>query len=175
MTFDAFETHEDPVLRKMRKAGERYAAAILARQQPFWLTLYGRAGSGNGTGKTYLSRMILDRVRRHQWGTTPTKFLDWPGTARKFQSQEDITGRMAFAREADVLVIDDAGAEHRTPATIGLLYTLLNHRLGKWTIVTTNLSPSDWAEADTRIASRLRRGGSFILECETTDYALRKT
>lgn len=159
----------------MRKAGERYAGAILARQPPFFLTLYGRAGAGNGTGKTFLARMILERVRRHQPGAVPTKFLDWTDTARRFQSHEDITKRMAFSREADVLVIDDAGAEHRTEATIGLLFGLLNSRLGKWTVITTNLSPSQWHEADTRIASRLRRGGSFILECETTDYALRET
>jgi len=157
----------------MRRWGERYAAAIIHRQPPIWLTLYGRAGAGNGTGKTLLATMILDAVRPHLRSTTPTKFLNWPDTAARWQEHTDIRRRIDIAREAEVLVIDDAGAEHRTHATIGLFYNLLNFRLGKWTIITTNLPTSEWDQADTRISSRMHRGGSVILECETTDYALR--
>ena len=175
MIFDGFQTFDDPVLRKMRKWGERYAAAIIHRQPPIWLTLYGRAGAGNGTGKTLLASMILEAVRPHLRSTTPTKFLNWPDTAARWQAHEDIRRRIDIAREAEVLVIDDAGAEHRTASTIGLFYNLLNTRLGRWTIITTNLPTSEWDQADTRISSRMHRGGSVILECETQDYALRKT
>lgn len=157
----------------MLEAGTRYADAIIQRQPPHWLTMWGRNGAGNGTGKTYLANLIADRVRLHLPGAVPVRRLNWPDLCCRWQAREDIGHKIAMAREAALLIIDDAGAENQSVATVSLLQTLLNSRLKQWTIITTNLSPTDWAERDARVASRMRRDGSWVLRCETTDYALR--
>ena len=77
-----------------------------------WLTLWGRSG----TGKTMLARGIYEAFpRRAHW-------LDWVDLCRRYQSKDDINRALRWACDAEVLVIDDAGAVHQTPATLGLLH-----------------------------------------------------
>ncbi len=71
-------------------------------------------------------------------------------------------------------MIDDAGAEHQTPATLGLLHGMLQSRLGQWTVITTNLSPDAWRQRDERIGSRLIRDSNVHVDCTTADYATRE-
>jgi DNA replication protein DnaC len=72
-----------------------------------------------------------------------------------------------------VLVIDDAGAEHQTPATVGLLHGLLQSRFGQWTVLTTNLCPDTWRQRDERIGSHLIRDRNVYVDSTTADYATR--
>ncbi len=128
-----------------------------------WLTLWGRSG----TGKTMLARAIYEYFpRRASW-------LDWVGFCRRYQSKEDVNNQLYRACEAEVLVIDDAGAEHQTPATLGQLHGLLQSRIRKWTVITSNLSPDTWRQRDERIGSRLIRDRNVHVDCTTIDYATR--
>ena len=77
-----------------------------------------------------------------------------------------------LARES-LLVIDDIGAEHGSEYGSQKLLEVLDKRLGKWTFITSNLTMERFAEIDRRIASRLVRDNNQVLECVTTDYALR--
>ena len=70
-------------------------------------------------------------------------------------------------------MIDDAGAEHQTPATLGLPHGLLQSRIGHWTVITTNLSPDTWRQRNERIGSRLIRDRNVHADCTTADYATR--
>ena len=169
-----FETLGDPVLERMRKGAELFAADIISGTNPRWLTLWGRNGVGNGTGKTFLARLIGRRVWGHLPGAIPAYTLRWGHLCARWQAREDVTQKLGFANDAGLLIIDDAGAENQTQGTVSLLQNLLNGRLGKWTILTTNLSPTEWGERDMRIASRLKRDGAWVIRCETVDYAFRK-
>lgn len=159
----------------MHRRASEFIAAIRTGWNPYWLTLWGRNGKGNGTGKTFIARAISDAVRaslnRH---TPPTKFTHWPSLCDRMQAKEDTQHSFAFAEEAGLLVLDDIGAENQTTAMISKLARLMESRLRKWTILTTNLDPNAWRERDARISSRMVRDGNIHLDCETKDFAMRK-
>jgi len=58
------------------------------------------------------------------------------------------------------------------PVLLGRYVKKLTHkRLDHWTIITSNWSQKEIAEeVDTRIASRIIRSGSKVIELNTTDY-----
>ena len=68
---------------------------------------------------------------------------------------------MSLAMSADVLVLDDLGIwkdEFKSEKHVAKLCSLLNERLkrGKYTLITTNIEPKDWASHwDERVESRL--------------------
>lgn len=78
-------------------------------------------------------------------------------------------------RDAFFLVIDDLGAERDESGFVkDKMLELLNRRLGKWTILTTNLSLKNIAENyDARISSRLIRDENRVKRISAIDYALR--
>ena len=140
-----------------------FIRAIRSGQSPHWLTFWGAPG----TGKSHLAREVHSRFPgRSSW-------LDWVKICRRFQCHESYAGRIARAAEADILIIDDIGAEHQTAGTVSLLHGLLQERLGKWTVITSNLSPDRWEAVDARISSRLIRGANRHVCCVTTDFANR--
>ena len=51
--------------------------------------------------------------------------------------------------------------------------TLANVRVGKWTILTSNLSMVQIAKVDKRIASRMVRNKGIVADVNTKDYNLR--
>lgn len=157
----------------MKVASATYIEDIYAGKQPYWLTFWGRNGRGNGTGKTFISRLIADAVRGRFSTMPPVKFTHWPSLCDRMQAHEDTAGTFSFAEGAGLLIIDDIGAEHQTPAMLSKLCRMTDVRLRKWTILTTNLSLNDWQERDSRISSRMSRDGNRHLCCETKDYALR--
>lgn len=169
-----FLTLQDPVLEDMKQTATSYIADIRAKKSPYWLTLWGRNGHGNGTGKSFLARLVRDATTGSFGCTPPAKWTHWPSLCDRMQAREDTMHAFAFAESAGLLILDDIGAEHQTAAMITKLCRLMESRLRKWTILTTNLSPEDWQQRDSRISSRIIRDGNRHLRCETTDYALRK-
>ena len=131
------------------------------RTAAHWLTLW----SSTGTGKTFLARQIHSHTKGH--------WQDWVDLCSSFQSKEDISSRLRYARDALLLILDDIGAEHQTSPTAGLLHGLLHPRLGKRTVITTNHSPDHWQTVDARIASRIIRSNNKHVCCVTADFATR--
>lgn len=73
------------------------------------------------------------------------------------------------------LVVDDIGAEYGTDFINSKLYELCSRRENKWTVFTANLSLSDIEQRiDTRVASRMIRNGSVVVDVDVTDFNLRK-
>lgn len=72
-----------------------------------------------------------------------------------------------------LLAIDDFAATH-DPSKFGVskLMELMNKRERKWTVFTSNLNMQQIAEMDTRIASRLIRHGSKVIEMHCGDFNL---
>ena len=78
------------------------------------------------------------------------------------------------AIDADILFIDDLGAEYRTDYTVGALTEICDQRLGKWTFITSNLRLDGIAgEVDPRVASRMLRGENTVAETSALDFSLR--
>jgi DNA replication protein DnaC len=80
-----------------------------------------------------------------------------------------------MAEKWPVLFLDDIGAERDTTGFAAeQLNTLLGRRVGKWTILTSNLALDGIAGIDPRIADRIIRQPNLYLEVETLSYSLRK-
>jgi DNA replication protein DnaC len=73
------------------------------------------------------------------------------------------------------VALDDIGAERASDFSVSKLDQIIDARLGKWTVITCNFSREKIAEhMDVRIASRLGRGNSVIVDgiC-VRDYSTR--
>lgn len=75
-----------------------------------------------------------------------------------------------------LLVVDDIGAERDTTGFAAeKLNTLLGARVGKWTVITSNLYLEQLGGIDPRISDRIiREPGNQYIELTTTSYAVRK-
>lgn len=91
-------------------------------------------------GKTYLANAITNAlVDKGMHGS----FLFTPSLARQAKEFDQVESRIRTLNESDLLVIDDIGAEHRSPWFRNeVLMPLLQHRLAnkKLTIFTSNYS-----------------------------------
>jgi DNA replication protein DnaC len=76
----------------------------------------------------------------------------------------------------DDLGTNSAGADGKmTPFATQTMAEILNRRLSRWTMITSNFTKAQFAaDFDVRIASRLMRDRNVIVECEVRDYAIRK-
>lgn len=153
---------------------------------PYWLTLSGVTGCG----KTMLAEQTFAQARKHnpadrvsvwqsghgvwsEWNRRPVSlWMTVTAFAERVRADFNYTERLAN----DYLVaIDDIGAARdQTTFIAEALYRLLNARLGKWTLLTTNFSLPEIAKTiDERVASRLIRGGNQFHEITAGDYSLR--
>lgn len=158
----------DGVRRMAREAqwmlNDMAHAAIV---RPRWLTLCAASGSG----KTHLALRIRDIAReqlRYQ------KCQRWTVTRYADMLRSGNWDLQAHLERLDLLILDDLGAERMSDMIRASLYDLLNSRLGKWTVITSNVNLRGIAEdIDGRIASRLIRGGSVVIEVDDArDYPL---
>ncbi len=142
-------------------------AAVLARCRSF---AEGNPSLSNGLiflgktglGKTHLSLAIANVMLKNGYGVIY-------GSAQNFLSaiEKEHFGRadgdtLTLLCDCDLLIIDDLGAEFSTQFTVSALYNLLNSRImeGKPTVISTNLTPTELANAyGERISSRII--GSF--------------
>ncbi len=101
------------------------------------------------------------------------QFVDW----RKLCAtvREGSWGWVDDICEDGFIILDDIGSEYDKNGFISsLLDRVLNARIRKWTLITCNLPLDEIAERmDARIASRMIRDGNIVVDCDTTDYALR--
>lgn len=100
------------------------------------------------------------------------QFCDWRGFCKDIRSGS--FGRIDDLIEDSFVILDDVGTEYDPNGFIAsTLDRVCNSRLGKWTLVTCNLSLRQIAEKiDTRIADRMVRGGSEVFESELQSHAL---
>lgn len=155
-----FQTLNDPQLELMKTETARFITAWKRGYTPRWLSLVGTSGSG----KTMLARKIKDICcgEFRTW-TRITNYLR-EGEYRWFQ---DLIRK-------ELLIVDDIGAEYQTGFVAAKLYELLSERVGKWTVLTANLSLENIGnKLDPRIASRMIRDGSIVVDVDVPDFNLR--
>lgn len=146
------------------------------RTEPYWLSYLGSSGAG----KTLLAaslwgffyevgswyrRKDCDALNVHTG-----QFLYWPNYVDEMKRGDYSRGR--DLRDDWFVVIDDIGAEHTVTANANKqLANILTARLGKWTVLTSNKSLEQIKEdMDTRIASRMLRNNSALIEVNVRDY-----
>ena len=174
-----FNTFGENDLVGLLKAANTFAADLLhVPEQPRWITFTGASGNG----KTYLAKQLYRfwKAKRMFYthpgtGATLTKtgmFIDWMKTIESLRDKEFYWVREIA--EADFVVLDEIGAENPPTAYVSAkLFDVLNRRLNKWTVITSNRSVEAWAEIEVRISSRLVRPPNRVVHSNATDYALR--
>lgn len=175
-----FETCGDPALEKMLAAANSFVTDLIAGSPRRWLSLTGTSGAG----KTFLAEQIFrwysktpmfhkraDYDRNIEAGN----FVYWPEVAKFLQQNKGGAWVEEISRDA-FMVIDDIGAARDNTGFItGELSTILGRRVGKWTILTANLSlPEIEEKIDRRVASRMIRDKNIVVDVDVIDYALRK-
>jgi DNA replication protein DnaC len=134
---------------------QAYQAAVeYAREPDGWLLLVGP----NGCGKTHLAAAIanlcLENGSLVLFATVPD-LLDHLRAAFAPEAPEVYDQLFARMREAELLVLDDLGAQQSSPWANEKLFQLLNYRynLRYPTVITAN--PRGLQAIDERIRSRL--------------------
>lgn len=176
----AFETLGDPRLERMLSAARTFVDDFDTGKKPRWLVMLGTSGAG----KTHLAREIwrwfkasphfATRVSDDEEIIYPGQFASWRNVADGILSGN--YARMNELCREKFVVLDDIGAEYQDRAGIvkSKLDRLIDARLGKWTLITCNHTLQQIAERmDTRIASRMIRGGSVVVEVDVPDFNAR--
>lgn len=166
MTFESFKEVDTETKENKAKALE------IARELFKGSKHNEMLAGGFGTGKTHLAMAMLNELNKH--ADMKLLFVSIDELMRRIKSnfhdhtsvyKEDVIVQTLI--EADVLVIDDIGAEvgsvdrksEATDYNVRVLNAVLSGRTSKPTIFTTNLSGKDLTQMyDGRIVSRIRRG-----------------
>ena len=186
LKFHDFKTFAEPVLEKARNAAISFFSDLIIspHQHGHLFSLLGPSG----VGKTMLCNCVWSALRVNGWGVSEavketissghlTKFdcrkFDWRKVSDKFKQGE--WGIVEAMEETPFLILDDIGADH-DPNKIAAskLDRVLRSRLGKWTMLTSNLFLNDINQKlDARIASFIIRDNNKMVELKTIDFARR--
>lgn len=165
-----FETFGDAELENALAEAARFVAEISDEDsRPRWLTIVGKSG----TGKTHLAKAVYRYVLRNVAksakicgekglyvgdciATTADALAEaWRGNFRGISPDEE---------RADLLLLDDLGTtSDKSGFVTDAFYRLLSRRMGRWTIVTSNLSGEAIKAMDARLYDRLLRDGNRVV------------
>jgi DNA replication protein DnaC len=162
----------DEEIERMVRVSAEWARDVRDGEKPRWLSLLG----SSGTGKTHIAKCLWNWLSKKDDFEDKAEYVPqwiyWPKLV------EDLRSGSAYNRYRDMmrwkyLVLDEVCAENQTEFSTEKLHNLLGSRVGRWTIVTSNKRAVDIATLDRRIASRMARGGSYVVDIRTKDYSLR--
>lgn len=181
VTFDSFDGVDEETKKNKEKALE--IARKYYKGGTFNTILSGKAG----TGKSHLAMSMLKVINEHSEPYRRCLFVSIDEVMRLIKESfgrkdNDFTEQklIKLLIDADLLVIDDLGAEsgavgsqkQATDFITRTLYAVVNGRMNKSTIITTNLSSKQMANMyDSKLVSRMMKGakGHVITFNETKD------
>lgn len=178
-TFENYRVVDDET--KRNKAAALKITRHIYKGNAINVLMYGV----NGTGKTHLSMSILNKLREHNKDIKclfismdeALRHLKWGYESHSTNTLSEMDLRKRCA-EADVLVIDDLGAElgrlkkdvQASDWSYKVLNGIVSTRSNKSTIYTSNLNMKEIAQAfDGRIASRMMANQVTLTFEQTTD------
>lgn len=182
--FDGFQELGESSLSEALGEAVRFCAAMASADHPaYWLTLLGPSG----TGKTMLARMVtrffrryLDTLEDEHLSGENSHFLRRGGFKSWTAVMSDVLdgdySGLRDLREDWFVCLDDIGAEYgrNRDLSVAKLYDVLGGRSERFTVITANLTLDDVNRTmDARIASRLLRNGSVVVDVTAPDYNLR--
>jgi hypothetical protein len=163
--FEAYAPELKPVL----PAVLQWCSDLLNRQEPHWLTLLGPSG----IGKTLALRQAYQFAVRHShlWEIKTPTGQRWPACAHIKPAKDlDAYDAPKEFSNRDLAYVEDitvgSGMDKGSGAVLAdRLAELLHLRTGKWTLIDGNMSRAlIELKIDGRIASRLKRDGSVLIE-----------
>lgn len=182
--FETYRTEDSETVKNKELA--RQIAGAYYKGANFNTIFTGKAG----TGKSHLSMSMLKAVNENSQPYKRCLFVSLGEMMRRikdsFNNRESKYTERAMVElliEADLLVLDDLGAETgaitsdraASDFTTKVLYAIINGRMKKPTIFTTNLSSKEITKMyDAKLVSRMYRGteGHRIIFKETNDKRL---
>jgi DNA replication protein DnaC len=173
-TFDTF-LPEQALSPRCDMAAAKRACQEFAALPKGWLVLAG----SYGVGKTHLAYAIAGALLRRAVPVYAASVPEMLTMIRGgFSDRQGYTAeqRLAALRTIEVLVLDDWGTEKGSDWVSETMFTVLNSRYNERlaTVITTNLSPTELAQRDARLASRLLDAGlSRVLVLVAGDYRRR--
>ena len=127
------------------------------RERSRWLFIHGRPGAGK-SHLAYNSARVLREFRRK---TLTKRAADIANDLREGNSHL----MHQIWLPSPFMIIDDLGSEYHTDFITAQWFDLLDARIGKWTIITSNLTPAQIGKRyDTRIQSRIEDSRNTIVD-----------
>jgi DNA replication protein DnaC len=173
------ETFGDPVLITLVEVCTQFMNRVEEKSEPCWLTLMGETG----TGKTHCAEKLFRYVKaksERSYGDFEPRKIYWPAMVSDLRSRNEDVSSVSFdllrdMRDWPVVFLDDIASERDTTGFAAeQINTLLSCRVGKWTILTSNLNIGKLSGVDARLADRIIRGANQWAEVNTHSYSLRK-
>lgn len=180
--FREFQTRDNPTLALALDAAMQFVCHMASPHvAPYWLTLLGPSG----TGKTMLARRItrfflarLDMLpdensRKNERWLRRGGMKPW-GDVINEMVNGDYSGLNNLKSDWFVC-LDDIGAEYdrHKDLSVAKLYDVLSARANRFTVITANLTLDEVnRRLDARIASRLLRHGSVVVDIDAPDFNL---
>lgn len=159
--FDAsvYPEEDQPYMNGLKDFCRRYADGIAIGIQDECLMLVGDVGRG----KTFLSSAIANVVVAAKKSVVYFTFAEFLDLVRMHRFDDDEEYRNGIQRllDADLIVLDDLGAEKVTEFVLQELFNIINHRINRRLpmVVSTNLTAHELEDTyGERIASRLLHG-----------------
>lgn len=177
--FDSYQTKDEETISNKDKA-------LKIAREYYQGADYNTVLTGNpGTGKSHLAMSMLKVVNGYSDPYRKCLFVSIDEVLRKIRgtfnnrdSKYTEQYVVDLLTSADLLVIDDLGAEIGAVGTdkqasdfvSKILYSIVNGRMDKPTIITTNLSSKELARTyDNKLISRLFRGSAgHVIKFEST-------
>jgi len=167
-----FQTFNEPQLESMLNEAARFDREATENKAPRWLSFCGPSGIGKTHVATQLFKSLEPLFHDHPSLLSGAKKIIWPRLLPRLRDGD--YWLIDDIRDAHLVLLDDFGTERPTEFALEKLYEIIEARTRKWTILTCNLSLAQIAELmDTRIASRLLRDGSKVLDIAVQDFNLR--
>lgn len=174
----------DPRVQEMADAVEQLAEKwfVNASREDCRVVIVGNPGCG----KTHAASALCDWAGRaamrayeqgHWSGPPSVEFRRWPDVCARIEAaavtfmelKQELT-------EPTLLILDDIGAEtdrFRSGTATSLLAAVLDARLQRFSLLTTNISPDQWSlRWDARVADRLLRNSVVINLGDCPSYAV---
>jgi DNA replication protein DnaC len=166
-----FESYH-PALKPVLPAVKQFCVDAMSRHEPYWLSILGPSG----IGKTYILRQATRFLERYDefWRQKTATGFRTPSVAHvePLRDLEDYGAIKHFAG-FDLLYVEDIGAgaamgQKGSGAVMrDRIASLLQQRTRSWTLICANLGREEIADKiDARIASRLKRDGSVMIELD---------
>jgi DNA replication protein DnaC len=157
-TFANFKPYFSPSAARAAEKVENYLKSWEENRE-FGRGLYFCGGVG--TGKTHLAVAVMNELMQRK--RVPSLFVTVPEFLDNLREAYMIPGRdldewMDAVKNADLLVLDDLGAEKPNPWVRERLFVVVNHRYREAlpTLFTSNIGPRDLAtQLGERTASRI--------------------